>query len=96
VTLTVSEEYQGTLFSLSDVGNVTNNYLPRYATHTSSGASATFTSYWSTNPGVTSSQAQTWYGKAALAGEVTVSMGNLTGESPAVTNLFNVTVIYRR
>jgi hypothetical protein len=95
VTLSVTSA-ELTLFSLAAIGNVTNTYLPRYATHTSAGAAATFNSHWSTNTGVTSSEAQTWYSKAPLAGPVTVSIGNLTHASPTVTNRFEIKLIYRK
>ena len=61
-------------------------FLPRAATHTTAGGSATFV-------GGTNDTANTWYGKIPLAGTVTVKY---IGESAVTTNNVIVTLIYNK
>lgn len=92
-TVTVVSEDGRTLFTKAGIA-ADATYLVRAASHTTAGALATFNSNWSTNAGVTSTEAQTWYVAQPMAGKVTVT---LVGQNAAsVTNNTKVTLIYSR
>jgi hypothetical protein len=91
-TVVITDVYGRTLFTKS--GIVADTYFPIVvAEGTTAGAAATFNTYWSTND-VFTANAQTWYGKAALAGKVTATLTGQDGSS--ATNPVIVTVIYDR
>lgn len=92
-TVTVATSDGRTLFTLAGIA-ADAVYYPRAASHTTAGGLATFNSHWSTNAGVTSVEAQTWYVKQPMAGPITVT---LVGQNDtSVTNNTKVTLIYDR
>jgi hypothetical protein len=91
-TVVITDVYGRTLFTKA--GIIEDTYFPIVvAEGTTTGAAATFNTYWSTND-VFTANAQTWYGKAALAGKVTATLTGQDGSSS--TNPVIVTVIYDR
>ena len=85
-TVVITDVYGRTLFTKS--GIVADTYFPIVvAEGTTAGAAATFV-------GGTNNVANTWYGKAALAGKVTATLTGQDGSSS--TNPVIVTVIYDR
>jgi hypothetical protein len=92
-TVTVASE-QMTLFTKACTADAM--YLPRYAMHGNTGSAITFNTYSATNmaAGVTAAQAQTWYGKAPLAGKITVTVVGNNGASK--TNTTAVTLIVNK
>lgn len=82
-TVTVATS-DGTVFSKADIA-ADVIYFPRVALHTTAGVAATFV-------GGTNDTANAWYGKAPLAGDVTVTV---IGQS-AGTNAYSVKVIYNK
>jgi hypothetical protein len=90
-TVAVTSEDGRTLFSKAGIA-ADAVYLPVAALHTTAGAAATFNSNWSTNDGVTSTEAQAWYGAQPMAEKITVT---LTGQNTAiVTNNTKVRLVY--
>jgi hypothetical protein len=92
-TVTVAASDGRALFTLAGIA-ADAVYYPQAASHTTAGAAATFNSHWSTNTGVTSSEAQTWYVKQPMAGKITVTV--LGQNAASVTNNTKVTLIYDR
>jgi hypothetical protein len=85
-TVVITDVYGRTLFTKS--GIIADAYFPIVvAEGTTAGAAATFV-------GGSNNTANTWYGKAALAGKVTATLTGQDGSSS--TNPVIVTVIYDR
>ena len=82
-TVTVATS-QGTVFTKSAL-TASGVYFPRVALQTTAGAAATFV-------GGTNNTANAWYGKAPLAGSVTVTV---IGESEG-TNTYGAKIIYNK
>jgi len=90
-TVTVASAQQ-TLFTKAVTAD---GWFPlQYAQYGSTGAAITFNEYWSTNTGVNSVEAQTWYGKAPMAGDITVTI--VGGNAANITNTTTVTLIYSK
>jgi len=92
-TVTIASSQQ-TLFSLAATAD--GWYPLQYAQYGSTGSALTFNTYGATNvaAGASVAYAQTWYGKAPLAGTITVTV--VGGNDAAVTNTTEAIVVFSK